>query len=152
MKFCFVTLCLIFGVFITTIGRVAACDHADPSGVAKTEQKDVEKSCCSESKDASASCADDSEHSHRDSSCPCDHANGGCNCPGCGTICHSGAGSGLEAPLSFFTTMPHHAVQKMAFYFAEHLPEAVYLPIWQPPQIAAPRCVSPTYAFSTAII
>lgn len=27
--------------------------------------------------------------------------------------------------------------QRQAFYFADHIPEAVYLPIWQPPKIGA---------------
>jgi hypothetical protein len=29
------------------------------------------------------------------------------------------------------------SAQRQAFYFAEHMPEAVYLPIWQPPKLRA---------------
>ena len=52
-------------------------------------------------------------------------------------MCHSGAASALETPLTFAASLFNDSVQTMAFYFAEHLPEAVYLPIWQPPKISA---------------
>ena len=47
------------------------------------------------------------------------------------------AASALETPLNFAASLFNDSVQKMAFYFAEHLPEAVYLPISQPPKISA---------------
>lgn len=52
-------------------------------------------------------------------------------------MCNSGAASALETPLNFAASLLNDSVQKMAFYFAEHLPEAVYLPIWLPPKIGA---------------
>jgi len=128
---------LTFSVFSLSANRVWACGDEHSSNMTKTEQASGEKSCCSENDGVPASCSDDSTHQHSGANCPCDHDNGGCHCPGCGLMCHSGAASALETPLTFAASLFNDSVRKMAFYFAEHLPEAVYLPIWQPPKIGA---------------
>ncbi|MCC7505649.1 MAG: hypothetical protein IT259_10120 [Saprospiraceae bacterium] len=132
-----VILLLTLSVFSLWANRAWACDDEHSQDTTKTEQTGVEKSCCSENDGVPASCSDDSRHQHSDGNCPCDHDNGGCHCPGCGLMCHSGAASALETPLTFAASLFNDSVRKMAFYFAEHLPEAVYLPIWQPPKIGA---------------
>ncbi|MCB0527560.1 MAG: hypothetical protein H6565_09795 [Lewinellaceae bacterium] len=68
--------------------------------------------------------------------CPCDHDKGGHHCPDCNIICHTSA---VVVPewQQVSLTPPISNLQKRTFYFSAHLPEAVYLPIWQPPKIGA---------------
>ena len=131
MKLHPVTLLLILSLFALSANRVLSYgnDHA-----ANSQSASSEKSCCSREK-APTPCADDSKQHHTSSSCPCDHENGGCHCPGCGMICSAGAALPLEIPLALNAHLYSVLVQKMAFYFADHLPEAVYLPVWQPPKL-----------------
>ncbi len=137
MSICLVIFLLTLSMFSLSANRVWAYGYEHVQNKAKTEQADVEKSCCSENEGVSASCSDDSTHQHSDDNCPCDHGNGGCHCPGCGLMCHVSAASALETPLNFAASLFNEAAHKMAFYFADHLPKAVYLPIWQPPKIGA---------------
>lgn len=127
---------LLLHLFVVMSANSAWACGSHHAQTATSPQESSEKSCCSKD-EAQTPCADDSEPRHSESSCPCDHDNGGCHCPGCGLICHSGAAFALEIvpahSVSFFTV----SVQKMAFYFADHLPEAVYLPVWQPPKLGA---------------
>ncbi|MCW5925259.1 MAG: hypothetical protein KIS77_23275 [Saprospiraceae bacterium] len=136
MRFRPATLLLFLSLFAASVNRAWACGDEHSRNAAQTQQIASEKSCCAK-EEAQASCSDDSTHQHSGANCPCDHDNGGCHCPGCGLMCHSGAASALETPLTFAASLFNDSVQKMAFYFAEHLPEAVYLPIWQPPKIGA---------------
>ncbi|MBP6828278.1 MAG: hypothetical protein KA165_17060 [Saprospiraceae bacterium] len=136
MNFRPVTLFLFLGLFVTSANDAGACGDEHSRNAAQTQQAVSKKSCCAK-EEAQTSCSNDSGQRHSDSNCPCDHDNGGCHCPGCGLMCHSGAASALETPLNFAASLFNDSVQKMAFYFAEHLPEAVYLPIWQPPKISA---------------
>ena len=69
-------------------------------------------------------------------SCSGEEEDGQCHCPGCGITCHA---SSVVAYVEYSFALPScgdNEVKRQAFYFAEHLPEAVYLPIWQPPQLA----------------
>ncbi len=91
-------------------------------------------SCCADA-DTATGC--DSERS--DKRCGSDEGNccGKCHCP---HGCTSGSAvCAINIPQHNFTAPPSGDLhsQRQAFYFADHLPEAVYLPIWQPPQIAA---------------
>ena len=106
-------------------------DHA-----VKSQPASSEKSCCSKDK-VTAPCADDSKQHHTSSSCPCDHEKGGCHCPGCGMVGSAGAGFFPEILLAPGAHFYNASVQKMAFYFADHLPEDVYFPVWQPPKLGA---------------
>lgn len=136
MNFRSVTLLLFLSLFAASMNRAWACGDEHSKNALQTQQTASEMSCCAK-EEAQTSCSGDSKHQHSGSNCPCDHDNGGCHCPGCGMVCHSGAASALETPLNFAASLLNDSVQKMAFYFAEHLPEAVYLPIWQPPKIGA---------------
>lgn len=136
MSFRFVTLFLFLGLFVTSANGAWACGDEHSKNAAQTQQPVSEKSCCAK-EEAQTSCSGDSKHQHSGSNCPCDHDNGGCHCPGCGIVCHSDAASALETPPVPAASPLFVSVQKQAFYFAEHLPEAVYLPIWQPPKIGA---------------
>ena len=136
MNFRPATLFLFLGLFVTSANGAWACGDEHSRNAAQTQQAVSEKSCCAK-EEAQTSCSNDSGQRHSDSNCPCDHDNGGCQCPGCGIVCHFGAASALETPPVPAASPLLVSVQKQAFYFAEHLPEAVYLPIWQPPKIGA---------------
>lgn len=134
MKFRLATLFFMLSLFAFSANRAWACGNESSNHEAKSKSAGVEKSCCSEGKDLASSCSDDAKHEKK---CPCDHKNGGCHCPGCGLICHTGAGSAIENSLPSEAFLHNDSVQKMAFYFADHLPEAVYLTIWLPPKVDA---------------
>ncbi|MBX2889376.1 MAG: hypothetical protein KF734_00480 [Saprospiraceae bacterium] len=133
MKYRIGLLFFMFGLFAVPASDLQACGNADAK---KTEQK----SCCSpEAKDDVAHCtqnADACDQTHPGESCPPDNDGcGGCHCPGCGTVSHSGATFALETQSLLPLSDLNASLQKQAFYFADHLPEAVYLPIWLPPKI-----------------
>jgi len=65
---------------------------------------------------------------------PCsEDENSHCHCPGCVAACHVTVLFSAAEPF-FIPVVCDASIQRQAFYFAMHLPEAVYLPIWQPPQ------------------
>jgi hypothetical protein len=112
------------------------------SNTAHASTKTKETSCCQQNSDAQNS--DCSNESDPCSKCTSNHAypnsgncgHEGCHCDGCGTV--SGGYSGgllTEIPIIYTSSTVSGALKKQAFYFAEHIPEAVYLPIWQPPKI-----------------
>ncbi|MBP6810777.1 MAG: hypothetical protein KA138_04630 [Saprospiraceae bacterium] len=82
-------------------------------------------------------------HAHSDDGCgtddqPCpEDESGHCHCPGCGASCHITVLFSVAEAAIFNPLMLDASLQRQAFYFAEHLPEAVYFPIWQPPKLAA---------------
>ncbi len=128
-----------FGILISLLAwfvalptsRVWSCSPAETSAKCHQNESAGQKSCCGKSGNENA---DTQTKTEKD--CPCDHENGGCHCPGCGLVC-STAPVAADVPHYFSAIfMDSDAVKKQAFYFAEHLPEAVYLPIWQPPQLA----------------
>ncbi len=125
MKLRFCTL-LLLALFFATLapGQIWAC-----SGQAEK----TEKPCCQNKPAVEDPCQDQ----HPENDCPCNHENDDCHCPGCGMVSHAGATSALETAPVLFTSPLRISVQKLAFYYAGHLPEAVYLPIWQPPKLGA---------------
>lgn len=134
MRFRCITLLLLLSLFAASAHSAWACGSESNDHRPKAKQESSEKACCSEGK---APVAEDSQPQHDGSDCPCDHEHGGCHCPGCGMVGSSGAAFTLAvSPVPATASLPI-VVQKMAFYFAEHLPEAVYLPIWQPPKLDA---------------
>ena len=118
------------------VNPVWACGH-DTDGIKNTHPTKERKSCCAKG-EAQSPRAEDAcgDHQNPAPGCPCDHERGNCHCPGCG-ISHTSAAFTLEYFPVFHVQPILVSMQKMAFYFADHLPEAVYLPIWQPPKIAA---------------
>lgn len=139
MAFDIVIRFLICCLFALSANSASACCQDKVDRSTKSHQESSEKSCCSKD-DLGASRSSDSAHQHPGSNCPCEHEKDGrgCHCPGCGTTCHSGAAAfAPDAPPTLNALVFNHSVQKQAFYFVEHLPEAVYLPIWQPPKIGA---------------
>ncbi|MEO6039908.1 MAG: hypothetical protein ABIQ93_15955 [Saprospiraceae bacterium] len=113
-----------------------ACGSCQADQAATAQQGSSEKSCCSKD-EAQTPCADDSNAPHAASNCPCGHDKGACHCPGCGLAGSAGAAFTVEMAPAPAAAPLHISVQKMAFYFADHLPEAVYLPVWQPPKLGA---------------
>lgn len=139
MNLHFVTRFLFLCLFVLSANTALSCGKNKANHGTKSHQETSEKSCCSKD-NIGSSCGSDSAHQHSDSNCPCEHekGGGGCHCPGCGTVCHSGAAAfAPDITPTLNTLVFNPSVQKQAFYFAEHLPEAVYLPIWQPPKIGA---------------
>lgn len=137
MKYRLATLFLSLCLFVLPTNRAEACGSDDADHAAKFHEESSSESCCTTAEAQPDCCAGDAEHQHPDSSCPCDHENEGCHCPGCQIVVHSAAAFTLEAPPRLATHILNFSVQKQAFYFADHLPEAVYLPIWLPPKIGA---------------
>ncbi len=137
MKHQFSILFLFLSLFALSANRAWACGNDNADHAAKFHEESSEESCCSKN-EAQTPCANDSGHEHTDTDCPCDHQNNGCHCPDCGTVSHAGVAFALDTTSSPVPDSNLNAsVQKLAFYFAEHLPEAVYLPIWQPPKLGA---------------
>ncbi|MFN0214389.1 MAG: hypothetical protein ACKVT2_09060 [Saprospiraceae bacterium] len=128
-------LFLLLNLLALPTNRAWACGNNNSEHAAKFHQDASEKSCCSEKGDQS-SCTGDAENAHSGENCPCDHEKGDCHCPNCGTISHSGATFAAASTL-FSDSILNGLAKKQSFYFAEHLPEDVHLPIWQPPKLVA---------------
>lgn len=134
-----------FGILLSLL----LCLVALPTGVMRacctdtqTEKTTSEKkSCCGDSAGQSHQCSSDT------GTCAIDRSNGdcsddggcggGCQCPGCGTVCAHFSALTTSPDIVLLSHPLSETVKKQAFYFAEHMPEAVFLPIWQPPQLAA---------------
>ncbi|MDX1913513.1 MAG: hypothetical protein SFV22_18600 [Saprospiraceae bacterium] len=88
-----------------------------------------------------AHCSENSDvcsESHPGQACPDEDGCGGCHCPGCGNANGAYAGGFLPVISPVAIRLPDtDDNSRQAFYFADHMPEEVYLPIWQPPQISA---------------
>lgn len=65
--------------------------------------------------------------------CP-DDDSGHCHCPGCGAVFNTHVTFATADVIIINPVLCDDAVKRQAFYFAEQIPEAVYLPIWQPPK------------------
>jgi len=121
----------------------ASANTAWACGGSGGDSEQSEKSCCTDGNEAqNAHCgsgADGCNEQHPGQPCSDgDGCGGGCHCPGCGTTSGGHAGGFLaELPIFLCSHMASGSVQRQAFYFADHMPEAVYLPIWQPPQLSA---------------
>lgn len=142
MKFRIGIFCFLVAVFAVVSPNTArACADSDADHAAKFHEKSKTKTCCS-SIDAhdnvhGPDTADACDDSHPGQPCPPDDDGcGGCHCPGCGVV-STGGGGGLltESPAILPVCYDTGFTDRQAFYFAEHIPEAVYLPIWQPPKI-----------------
>jgi len=137
MQYSIGTVFLVLNLFVLSANDVLACNNGP---MARCEQSSSEKSCCAEEEtDNSDQCASEKDccgQNHPGQNCP-DKKNGG-NCP-CGTVAGGSASALLEdyspALISFSTSSD--AALRQAFYFAQHMPEEVYLPIWQPPKLGA---------------
>lgn len=137
MKFNLGILLLFTCVIGLPMDKVSACGSSSAHHMTKSGQKSSPKSCCSKD-ESQRPLANGLEHTHSGPGCPCDHEHNGCHCPGCGIIGCSSAAFAGEIPPLFGMQLPlSSSAQKMAFYFAGHLPESVYLSIWQPPKIGA---------------
>ena len=135
MRFYLGTLLLLFCLLVLPTGALLACGNGDANHMEKCDQKSS-NSCCSKGL-AQTRLNGNSKHQHSGHDCPCDHKNDGCHCSGCGMISCSGAAFAGETPPMFFIISPlGSSVQKLAFYFAGHLPEDVYLTIFQPPKVS----------------
>ncbi len=122
---------ILLNVLVLSTGRLLACEKTNASSSSD------QKHCCAsnETNTTASSCDARTEH-NSPSGCPCSEDSNQCHCPGCG---HSGSffsgGVVLSNDVFAPTLIPGVSEQKQAFYFTDHLPEAVYLPIWQPPKI-----------------
>ncbi len=118
---------LLLSLFVATSANNAwACGHCATGKCGQTASK---KSCCAQkSNHAAAHCAG--------KKCSGSPGSGGCHCP-CGTVTGGHAAAALEEIPSIFSlpSSSSDATLRQAFYFAQYMPEAVYLPIWQPPQL-----------------
>lgn len=141
MKFQLGIWFLLLSLFVAVSTNHAwACGEDQAGGINK---RSVSKSCCKGESSQAFANSDETpgscEATHPGQSCPPDEDGcGGCHCPGCGVVSTSHAGNMLiEFPslLPFLYDSGH--AKREAFYFAEHIPEAVCLPIWQPPKIGA---------------
>ncbi len=119
-----------------------ACGDTDADHVAKfhhehehdsaTHAHQITQSHHSQCNDSAEDC--DSNQSGE----PCsDDEHGHCHCPACGTACHAPAAFAPENTAFFTPIVAARSTERQAFYFADHLPEFVYLPIWQPPKLVA---------------
>lgn len=125
----------LFCLLVLPIGALSACGNGDAVHMEKCDQKSS-NACCSKGV-VQTHQNSNSEHRHSGHDCPCDHKNDGCHCSGCGMISCSGSFAEETPPMFFIISSFSSSAQKLAFYFAGHLPESVYLSIWQPPKIGA---------------
>jgi len=125
---------------VLPVNELLACGNHDDAAEKAVAS---EKMCCKEkSVEESAHCAEEEERhtcekSHPGQKCP---DQGGCCGKGC--TCPCGALPGghtmvVLAEIPFPLSATSDATLRQAFYFAQHMPEEVYLPIWQPPQLSA---------------
>ncbi len=140
MKYRLGTLFLLLSLFALSANCAWACGSHDAGHAEQFHEKAAPSSCCSGDADnSSAHCAENASacsQTHPGQTCPDDDGCGGCHCPGCGTTGHAPvAFAPADDTVSLLFTFAA-SVQRQAFYFADHLPEAVYLPIWQPPKLS----------------
>ncbi len=139
---------LVLAALAFASGSTTACGTEKQGHCASTTQKtgdEATASCCTKSDEGNTSCCSDEAAP----TCAAQHPGQPCNESGDGNCCGKchcphGCTSGsavctINIPHHDFAAPPSGDLQsrRQAFYFADHLPEAVYLPIWQPPQIPA---------------
>ena len=132
-------LFLLLSLFVAAPGSsVWACGNNAP---VKHQPASAPKSCCSKKGDSKRThCAQETktcEQQHPGQGCPLKGGCGDCHCPGCGASCHSPVAFTATEDLVSVAVISSGSEQKQAFYFADHLPEPVCLPIWQPPKLSA---------------
>ena len=132
-------LFLLLSLFALSANRAWACGDTDAGHVAKFHHEHSHDSVAHKHETAHSHRANSSDNYSQDQpDQPCsDDESGHCHCPGCGAVCHAPAAF-APADVAVLTSLLCDAsMQRQAFYFAQHLPEAVYLPIWQPPKLVA---------------
>lgn len=127
-----------FSLFtVLPVNELLACGNHDAAEKAVAS----EKMCCKgKPEEEPAHCEEEMhacEKNHPGQNCP---DQGGCCGKGC--TCPCGALPGghtvvLLAEIPFPLSATSDATLRQAFYFAQHMPEEVYLPIWQPPRLNA---------------
>jgi len=134
-------LLLLVGLFVAAAANPAwACGDGDADHVAQFHEKADAQSCCADNAEPShcSENADTCDESHPGQACPDEDGCGNCHCPGCGVVSTGGAGGLLmESPALTPVLCDSGSAKRQAFYFAGQIPEAVFLPIWQPPKIGA---------------
>ncbi len=139
MHFRILQLFLLLSLFVASTNSAWACGNGSSERCGHFTSG---KSCCTkkESKKDSQCCGERKQqdqnalaHKHPENG-DC----GGCHCP-CGTMVSGHSGSLLAelSPILPPLSAVSDATLRQAFYFNEHMPEAVYLPIWQPPKLGA---------------
>ncbi|MEQ1746681.1 MAG: hypothetical protein ABMA02_14715 [Saprospiraceae bacterium] len=132
------TLLFLLSVFVAAAAFPArACGDGDAEHVAQFHKKKSSQSCCKKD-DAPAHCSENAgacNETHPGQPCSDDDGCGTCHCPGCGVVTTAGGALLIEPPAVLPSLCESDRARRQAFYFAEHIPEAVYLPIWQPPKI-----------------
>jgi len=127
---------LLFFFAAIPASSVQACGNTETECTNELRKDTTPKPCCSKNDTEKQSANSNTCGNNSDAECPCDHQHGNCHCPGCG-IFHLNIIFNIDPAIAlkpdFFTATS----QKKAFYFSDHLPEAVYLPIWQPPKLNA---------------
>ena len=130
-------LILWFTLFVLSANSAWACDQCTTGKCINTT---AEPSCCAKKnpgKDAHSVEKTKACKQHQPHKCPEKGGCGGCPCP-CGTVTSGHSGGFLAefppdlTPVSYSS----ESTLRQAFYFDQHMPEAVYLPIWQPPKLA----------------
>ncbi|MDZ4704115.1 MAG: hypothetical protein SH848_09310 [Saprospiraceae bacterium] len=135
--FCFITL-----FTAMPVDRLLACGQNTAAESAEVEAGVPEKMCCKgKPAEEPAHCEEEThacEENHPGQKCP-DQEGGccgkGCTCP-CGAL-PGGHTVVVLAEIPFPLSVTSDATLRQAFYFAQHMPEEVYLPIWQPPRLNA---------------
>lgn len=134
----FSIICFVFACFALFSANTATACGSEKTSHGKA---DTEKSCCKTVKRSSAEkqhCSgnDGCAERHPGRGCPDTDGCGGCHCP-CGVVTLPVPGGALMNENPLFPTLPpvHEDMLRQEFYFAQHLPQEVYLPIWQPPQL-----------------
>ncbi|MFN0014824.1 MAG: hypothetical protein ACKVU2_09780 [Saprospiraceae bacterium] len=131
----FLFLLILFVASATNPAR--ACGGDDSDQAAQFHEKSDAQSCCADNA-APAHCSENADacnESHPGEPCSDDDGCGTCHCPGCGVVTTAGGALLIETPAVLPSLCDSGRAKRQAFYFAEHIPEAVYLPIWQPPKI-----------------
>ncbi|MEO6037507.1 MAG: hypothetical protein ABIQ93_03770 [Saprospiraceae bacterium] len=127
---------LLFSLCVSlSTNSARACGHSGICG-----QAGAGKSCCAvKGATKQAACAKmggDQKKDRAAQKCPGSRSQGGCHCP-CALMGGAPVSAAIEAfpPLLSNLFASEDATLRQAFYYARHRPEAVYLAIWQPPQL-----------------
>jgi len=128
-----------FSLFtVLPVNELLACGNHDAAEKAVAS----EKMCCKEkSVEEPAHCAEEETQTcaQNHPGKTCSEQGGccgkGCTCP-CGALPVGHTGIMLAELLLVLPAFSDNTLRQ-AFYFAQHMPEEVYLPIWQPPQLSA---------------
>jgi len=142
MQHRFTTFFLLLCLFVVlSANRGLACEKSEVQPVVPIGQESGQDWATHQNETVHSQVHCTENRSHGDSSqsgqpCPEDES-GHCHCPDCAALNHpplafSGAEMAIPMPgLNCVTLL------RQAFYFADHLPEAVHIPIWQPPKWVA---------------